>query len=266
MSVVSMLMMKLGVCGEWFKFSSMSFKFTLNSRLHEGEQPLRKKSCGRLSHVSDFICSETGQLILQDQDRNIVQDAQKIIFPGANRNPWWDTEQLIVQIKSAIEIFETAHPGCQALFIFDQSSAYALLPLDALKAFEMNKSNGRKQWKQHNMVIPQSNPDPHYCGQQQSKTTGSGDAKGLKQVLNKRRFNTAKLRAKCTPVCPFESQNCCMAQFLSQQEDFTDQLSMIETLIKGAGHECIFLPKFHCKLNPIEMVSKFGLDGTLVLT
>ena len=30
---------------------------------------------------------------------------------------------------------------------------------------------------------------------------------------------------------------------------------MLETLIKAAGHECIFLPKFHCELNPIEMVS-----------
>ena len=31
--------------------------------------------------------------------------------------------------------------------------------------------------------------------------------------------------------------------------------SMLKTLIKGAGHECIFLPKFHSELNPIEMVS-----------
>ena len=30
---------------------------------------------------------------------------------------------------------------------------------------------------------------------------------------------------------------------------------MLEELIRGHGHECIFLPKFHCKLNPIEMVS-----------
>ena len=30
---------------------------------------------------------------------------------------------------------------------------------------------------------------------------------------------------------------------------------MLETLIKAAGHECTFLLKFHCELNPIEMVS-----------
>jgi hypothetical protein len=45
-----------------------------------------------------------------------------------------------------------------------------------------------------------------------------------------------------------------MAHLLSQQEDFKNQLLMVETLIKKAGHQCMFLPKFHCELNPIEMV------------
>ncbi|OAX33306.1 hypothetical protein K503DRAFT_664982, partial [Rhizopogon vinicolor AM-OR11-026] len=38
-----------------------------------------------------------------------------------------------------------------------------------------------------------------------------------------------------------------------QQDNFRCQLSMLEQLIKDTGHECIFLPKFHCELNPIEM-------------
>ena len=74
-------------------------------------------------------------------------------------------------------------------------------------------------------------------------------------VLEERGFNVSKFKVNCSPVCPFESENCCLARLLSQQEDFTNQPSMLETLIKGAGHECIFLPKFHCELNPIEMVS-----------
>jgi len=39
---------------------------------------------------------------------------------------------------------------------------------------------------------------------------------------------------------------------------------MLETLIKEAGHECIFLPKFHCELNPIEMVCEFQLHLQLL--
>ena len=38
------------------------------------------------------------------------------------------------------------------------------------------------------------------------------------------------------------------------------QISMLKTLIKEAGHECILLPKFHCELNPIEMVCYFNFS------
>ena len=79
-------------------------------------------------------------------------------FEGANGDVWWNTEQLLNQVKQAIHIFESAHPDSIALFIFDQSSAHASLPPDALKAFKMNKSNGGKQHKQHNTVIPDTNP------------------------------------------------------------------------------------------------------------
>jgi hypothetical protein len=48
-----------------------------------------------------------------------------------------------------------------------------------------------------------------------------------------------------------------MARLLSQQEDFLNQPSLLEQVITQAGHECIFLPKFHCELNPIEMASDF---------
>jgi hypothetical protein len=110
----------------------------------------------------DFINKEDGQLILLDEDGRITWDAQQIIYPGSNGDPWWDTKQLMDQIRSAIEIFETAHPNCQASFIFDQSSAHASLPPDALKAFKMNKLDGGKQRKQCNTIIPQLNPDPRF--------------------------------------------------------------------------------------------------------
>jgi len=112
--------------------------------LWECEQPLHKKGSGRLIHVLDFINEEDGQLVLLDEDGQIIQDAWKIIYPGSNDDPWWDTKPLMDQIKCAIEIFETAHPDCQALIIFDQSSAHASLPPDALKAFKMNKSDRGK--------------------------------------------------------------------------------------------------------------------------
>ena len=52
------------------------------------------------------------------------------------------TEQLLVQMKDAISIFEEAHPDWQALFVFDQSSVHASLGPDALSAWDMTKSDG----------------------------------------------------------------------------------------------------------------------------
>ena len=180
----------------------------------------------------DFINEEDGRLVLLDENGHIVRDACKVIYPGNNGDPWWDTDQLLVQVKSAMEIFEAAHPDCQALFVFDQSSAHASLPPDALKAFTMNKSNGGAQCKQKNTVIPQSNPDPQFCGVHQEMITAQGEAKGLKDCLEECGFDVSRMKAKCSPVCPFESQNCCMAWLLSQQDDFMDQPSMLELMIK----------------------------------
>ncbi|KAF8585146.1 hypothetical protein K439DRAFT_1344160, partial [Ramaria rubella] len=227
-------------------------EFKTSAWVQKGEQILQKKGQGRLIHISDFIEEVNGRLVSFNNDGMVEKSARKVIFPGANGDPYWDCAQLIEQVKSAaIPTFEAAHPGCQALFIFDQSSAHAALPPDALKAFEMNKSNGGKQRRQKDTIIPDSNPTPEYHGILQ--TTDSGQQKGLEQTLKEHGFNVSGLKAKCSPVCPFESQQCCMARLLSQQDDFVNQISMLETIIKEAGHECIFLPKFHFELNPIEM-------------
>jgi hypothetical protein len=164
---------------------------------------------------------------------------------------------LLVQVDKAITIFEEAHLGCEALFIFDQSSAHASLGLDALCAFNMNKSNGGKQRKQKAMIIPMNNPCAEFCRKPQIMITGAGEAKGLKQVLEECSFDITGMPAKCSPVCPIENDNCCMACLLSKQDDFHLQESLLEQKIKAKGHQYIFLPKFHCKLNPIEMVYLF---------
>jgi len=61
-------------------------------------------------------------------------------------------------LDDTVDIFEEAHPRNPGLFIFDNSSAHACLPADALKAFEMNKSDGRKQQLQCDTIILDSNP------------------------------------------------------------------------------------------------------------
>ena len=111
-----------------------------------------------------------------------------IVISLRNHYRIWNIDNLLLILSNQQNektlkraIFEFAHPGKQALFIFDQSSVHASLAPDALKAsvlftfwsnneyrickaFEMNKSDGGKQRKQKNTVIPMTNPDARFCG------------------------------------------------------------------------------------------------------
>ena len=40
------------------------------------------------------------------------------------------------------------------------------------------------------------------------------------------------------------------------QSDFQEQKNSLEELVEARGHVCLFLPKFHCELNFIEMGSR----------
>ncbi|KAF8581939.1 hypothetical protein K439DRAFT_1647755 [Ramaria rubella] len=52
---------------------------------------------------------------------------------------------------------------------------------------------------------------------------------------------------------PGTSSTCCMQKCLSKQADFKAEKPLLHITIEVAGHQCYFLPKFHCELNPIEM-------------
>jgi hypothetical protein len=63
----------------------------------------------------------------------------------------------------------------------------------------------------------------------------------------------------------FARNNCCMSRILTLQSDFKNEKSMLELVIQQAGHKCIFLPKFHCELNPIEMLWGYAKRGAFFI-
>ncbi len=46
----------------------------------------------------------------------------------------------------------------------------------------------------------------------------------------------------------------CVCSFLFFLQDFQDNTTILQSEVHGRGHICIYLPKFHCELNPIERV------------
>ena len=61
-----------------------------------------------------------------------------------------------------------------------------------------------------------------------------------------------KLEAEVPPT--IEDEWCCMYRVLSLQEDFQSEKPIIQSMIEEAGHVCLFLPRFHCELNAIELL------------
>lgn len=54
--------------------------------------------------------------------------------------------------------------------------------------------------------------------------------------------------------------DCCWYRILSLQSDFMNEKPLLQMVIEEAGHICLFLPKFHCDLNPIELFWSYIKD------
>ena len=84
-----------------------------------------------------------------------------------------------------------------------------------------------------------------------------GFFKGIAVILQERGFTGLTGRGgkllECKGFnCKPGATDCCCRQILYCQPDFQQVESLLETLCKSRGFQILFLPKFHCKLNPIE--------------
>jgi hypothetical protein len=153
-----------------------------------------------------------------------------------------------------IPAFEAAHgPGFQAMLMVDNSQGYSMYAENALVISRMNVRPGGKQAKMHDtwfmknglrvsqtMVFPLNHADH------------PNEPKGMQEVLKEQGLYPAGLHKKCKK-CPLIDDNCCCKTILAQRPDFLAQKSLVQEVVEAAGHLCIFLPKFHRKLNFIEL-------------
>ena len=64
----------------------------------------------------------------------------------------------------------------------------------------------------------------------------------MKAVLGERGIDVSRLTEKR------------MREILSEMDDFKFERGFVEQTLKARGHQCIFLPKYHCELNTIKRV------------
>lgn len=249
----------------------------------DGDQELRKKSQGRSLHVSDFISEACGFLDLKkilsqsELERLRAEGAlpaslksRVIIRPGKNADGWWDHDQLLQQVEHFIALFEIAFPGDVAAIIFDCSANHEAFAKDALVVNRMNVHPGGKQplmrdttfvpFAQRGLPEDQQERIVQRMSFDQSHELFPSMPKGMRTVAIERGLITAEERilGKCNACKDSASTSetptvkCCLHRLLSQEPDFASEVSALKKLIDSKGHICLFLPKFHCELNPIE--------------
>ena len=128
---------------------------------------------------------------------------------------------------------ERVHPNAQGLFLFDNAPSHKKVADDALNVDKMNVHPGGMQPKMRSTT---------WEGRTQTMVYRDGTPKGMKAVLEERGVDTRNMKAPD------------MREKLKSYPDFQNATTLLEDLVHSRGHLCVFYPKYHCELSPIELV------------
>ncbi len=94
--------------------------------------------------LSEFLCECHGRLSCVTEVKPTYATTK--IIPGKNDDGWWTAPDLLAQVQlKAIPMFERMHPGCVAVFLFDNGTNHGAYADDALNVAKMNLNHGGKQ-------------------------------------------------------------------------------------------------------------------------
>ena len=160
---------------------------------------------------------------------------------------------------NAIPEFDRLHSNCIGIFAFDNSQNHHAMAPDALCVSRMNLSDGGKNIDS----LPKMRHGYHMGTNQDMnlkiiknaglKISIKNQRKGVKRVLTERNLWRENLRLSCSNGCPEGTTDCCARTLLANQDDFKNQRIWLQEVAEDAGHQFIFIPKFHCEFNYIEM-------------
>ncbi|TFK84495.1 hypothetical protein K466DRAFT_496470 [Polyporus arcularius HHB13444] len=236
----------------------------------------RKKGEGKSLMVADFVCPEMGWFRSKDGTRS----ARVVFRAGKARDGYFTNQDILDQLTTAMDICEDDYPEYRFCFILDNATTHLKRADDALSARHMSKgvtrpgnplfgvetnvigADGKPIYRPDGKILkekirmrdarlPDGTPQSLYFP---DGHPNAGVFKGMAQILEERGFEGAqKLRAECPGFkCPPNAERCCCRRLLYDQADFRDVETLVETHCRARGFEVVFLPKFHCELNPIE--------------
>ncbi|RPD63625.1 hypothetical protein L227DRAFT_584211 [Lentinus tigrinus ALCF2SS1-6] len=245
--------------------------------VHKSEKAVpRAKGEGVSLMAADFVSADYGWLCSPDG-----KESARVLFrPGKNRDGYFTHEDILAHATTAMNILEKHYPTERHILIFDNAPSHLKRAADALSARHMSKyptqpdkpmfgvetnvvgPNGKPIYSPDGKILKKKIP---MCGAQlpngqpqclyfEEGHPRAGVFKGMAQILEERGYNDAhKLPAQCPQFkCKPPALSCCCRRLLFNQPDFRDVETLLETHCKARSFTVLFLPKFHCELNPIE--------------
>ncbi|KAI0037719.1 hypothetical protein FA95DRAFT_1506618 [Auriscalpium vulgare] len=271
----------------WVDWYHDETHFAANDRrelrwVHKDEKPVPyAKTEGATLMVADFVSADYGFMRSPTGD-----ESTRILFrAGKNREGWWESDDILDHADKAMDILQSHFTFEHHRFIYDNATIHKKRADDALSARHMSKKptqDGKPFFGVMRSVTDESGKRVHGPdGKVLKEKIRMGDAtlpnglpqslyfpeghpqagvfKGMLEILVERGYPRAqitKLRAECSKFkCPakWDATNpCCCRRLLFNEPDFANVPSLLETHCQARGFEVIFLPKFHCELNPIE--------------
>lgn len=226
--------------------------------------------------VADFFSAEYGWCRSPDG-----KESTRILFrAGKGRDGYFDNSHICEHAKKAMDLLQKYFPDEDHVLVFDNARTHSKRPDASLSALKMPKGPSANFLVEINQLgadgKPIYAPDGKIMKQKVPMANGrfadgseqqfyypadenhqyAGYFKGMAKILEERGFTHAKsLRAQCGKKftdCQSGHTDCCCRRLMFNQPDFAQVDSKLELEVRGRGFELIFLPKFHCELNPIE--------------
>lgn len=245
--------------------------------IKKGETPVPyAKGEGISLMVADFFSADYGWL----RSPNGKESARVLFRAGKNRDGYFDNNSIRQQTHKAMDILSKYYPDNDHVFLFDNAKTHTKRLETATSALKMTKNpsqkfgidvvdigaDGKPQYsidgKPLKKRVPMANgrfadgTEQLFYYPVDAPHKYAGWFKGMVVILEERGYMHARgLKAQCGTSfsdCPEGQRSCCCRQMLFSEPDFMQVESILETEIKERGFHIIFLPKFHCELNPIE--------------
>ncbi|GJF00210.1 hypothetical protein PsYK624_164900 [Phanerochaete sordida] len=243
-----------------------------------GTKEPQPKGEGASLMVADFVSADHGWLASPDG-----KESARVFFKvGKNREGYWDNDDVLAQASKAMDILQRHYPHEDHILIYDNAPIHKKRSPESLSALHMSMGPTKKPGYFFGVEIPVKHPvtkKPVYepdgtiakekvpmtgarlpDGTPQSLYFPEGHPqarvfKGMTIVLAERGIDVSKLPAQCKGKgfnCAPPAIDCCCRRVMYNQPDFQEARSLLETHCEARGFQVLFLPKFHCELNPIE--------------